>query len=140
MKTNIFRFLFKCNKERLVCNKNSTMLHTERHTVTIYTSTKVKIRFSQTQQIQKKPFKNANTQMKNNTELKVATGADPVLYESETLSGMLIRFVEIKRDQYKFISNSVDGTSSRRCACRISTRSVDTTETVRTHAETRDSF
>ena len=44
--------------------------------------------------------------MKNNTELKVATGADPVLYESETLSGMLIRFVEIKRDQYKWISNS----------------------------------
>ena len=44
--------------------------------------------------------------MKRKTELNVTTGADPVLYESETLNGMLVRFVEIKRDQYKFISNS----------------------------------
>ena len=41
------------------------------------------------------------------TELNVNTNsAEPVLYESETLNGMLIRFVEIKRDQYRWIANS----------------------------------
>ena len=141
--------MFKCNNgERYWCAK--TVAKHARHTTkqqsqhTLYVTklpNSVKIRFSQ-QKIQKfkKGLQNAYTEMKRKTELNVTTGADPVLYESETLNGMLVRFVEIKRDQYKFISNSVDGTSSRRCACRISTRSVDTTETVRTHAETRDSF
>ena len=47
--------------------------------------------------------------MSNNTttELNVDTAEiQPILHENETLNGMLSRFVEIKRDQYKWISSS----------------------------------
>lgn len=36
----------------------------------------------------------------------------PILYKNETLDGMLIRFVEIKRDQYKWITHSEESLRS----------------------------